>query len=631
MVALVMLVGTSAQAELTFYANWNDADGTLAGFDANLNVDSQNLAASDIETTLPLVADSGKFGKGLDCSYDALDPHPKGLRYVGNYDADNGRRTLANDWFAIDQGTIEFWVKPNWSGPEVPEGAGRRKLLTIRPANAGSWENLLTWEVKRAGDVVTTQVVQYVESGGSLEYIRLAWDHTRLIKDEWNHFALVWNTSVAPGEPRTGTSLYLNGIREDSTVAVPSWYEDSFIHTNGSYSGSTTGTADASYDDLAVWDEARYTGDTYTMPSEIIPDGDTNGDGKIAPAQAPKNVILFIGDGMGSEHVKAANYYNGGKLSFETFPYQGMLATTCRGGQIPDSASGATALATGVKVFPGMVSMIYTDNPDDEELETLLEYSADRDKATGLITTTLMTGTTPSAFGAHELSRNNWRAIAGDYLTQTRPNVLFGATTYMPPNPVGYTVVTDRTGMQALHTETATYVSGQFASEYLEYEYDGLDSQPHLREMTETALQILDNDPDGFFLMVEGAKIDHAAHRNDNPRAVMETIEFAKAVQKAIDWAAGRSDTLILVVADHETGGLTVKADNGPGSFPTVSWSTTTHTRNDIPIYGWGPNSHMVPAAGHLADVFDIATAIPDVHAKGNAKKTLKGLHLASP
>jgi alkaline phosphatase len=116
-------------------------------------------------------------------------------------------------------------------------------------------------------------------------------------------------------------------------------------------------------------------------------------------------------------------------------------------------------------------------------------------------------------------------------------------------------------------------VSGQFGSTNLPYEFEWSGNLPHLSEMTYIALRILDNDPDGFFLMVEGGLIDKASHNYDySPyrleRTVHETVEFDNAVQEAIDWAAGRTDTLILVTADHETGGLVVLVDNGAGKLP---------------------------------------------------------------
>jgi alkaline phosphatase len=327
----------------------------------------------------------------------------------------------------------------------------------------------------------------------------------------------------------------------------------------------------------------------------------------------PHNVILFIGDGMGFEQVKAAGMYahgSAGTLSFEALPYQARVTTYSASSSVTDSAAAATALATGFKVNNGVLSLAIPG--DGRELETVLEHLRDQGKRTGLVTTAFVTHATPAGFGAHEPSRLNYSAIAGDYLNQTLPDVLFGGggngITPEAAEAAGYTVVISRTAMQALNTETVTRTSGQFGDDHLPYEYDGLGELPHLSEMTEVALDILDTDPDGFFLMVEGARIDHAGHANDLPRGILETIEFANAVGEALEWAQGRADTLVLVTADHETGGLAVLGNNGQGEWPDVSWSTTTHTGAEVPIYGWGVNAELVTGTLDNTDLFDFFT-----------------------
>jgi alkaline phosphatase len=326
----------------------------------------------------------------------------------------------------------------------------------------------------------------------------------------------------------------------------------------------------------------------------------------------PKNVIFLIGDGMGFEQVKAANFFNGSALSFEGLPYTGSVTTYSANNAVTDSAAAATAMATGHKVHNDVVSVALPG--DGSELETLLEHFSAGGKNTGLVTTTYMTHATPAAFGAHDPSRNNTSNIAGDYLTQTQPNVLFGGgangMTSADATTAGYTVVADRAGMQGLNTGTTTFVSGQFGTTHLPYEYDGdYSTLPHLSEMTTTALDILDNDPDGFFLMIEGGRIDHAGHDNKIARLVQETLEFSAAVQLVLDWAGGRTDTLILVTADHETGGLAVTGNNGAGNYPSVTWSPVGgHTATNVPIYAWGVNASLVSGTMNNTDLFNVAT-----------------------
>jgi alkaline phosphatase len=329
-------------------------------------------------------------------------------------------------------------------------------------------------------------------------------------------------------------------------------------------------------------------------------------------ACVPFNVILMIGDGMGPQQVKAGGMYeNGseGSLGFESLPYSAVATTYSASSSVTDSAAAATAIATGVKVDNGVISMAI---PGDEgELETLVETATARGLATGLVTTTYITHATPAGFGAHEPTRSNYTEIAADYLNQTRPDVLLGGgdngLTVANAEAAGYTVVTDRIELQAVDTSAVSRLSGQFGSSYLPYEYDGLGDLPHLSQMVTVALDVLDNDPDGFFLMVEGGLIDQACHVNDIDRAVQEVVEFDNAFDIVWSWASGRDDTLVIVTADHETGGLTVTENNGPGVAPTVTWTTSGHTATDVGVYAWGPGAGQVTG---LLDNTDIHTIV---------------------
>jgi alkaline phosphatase len=336
----------------------------------------------------------------------------------------------------------------------------------------------------------------------------------------------------------------------------------------------------------------------------------------ISPASessVPMNVVLLIGDGMGFEQVKAGGMYAHGApgtLPFEAFPHRAEMTTHSADSPVTDSAAAATALATGRKVNNGGVSVAHPGGGD--ELKTLLEHFGDRGRGTGLVTTADVTHATPAAFGAHRPSRHDLSGIFADYLNVTRPNVLFGgAGDGIPPASVaeaGYALVTDRAGMQALDPEAGAMVCGRFGDDHLPYEYDGLDPLPRLSEMTMSALSMLGSGTEGFFLMVEGGRIDHAGHDNDIGRNVRETVGFSNAVRVVADWAQGRSDTLILVTADHETGGLSVLQNNGRGGSPTVSWSTTGHTEACVPVYAWGVNARSVSGVMDNTDLFGICT-----------------------
>lgn len=338
---------------------------------------------------------------------------------------------------------------------------------------------------------------------------------------------------------------------------------------------------------------------------------------------SPRNVILLIGDGMGVAQVRAAGMFaNGqpGTLCFETFAARGEMTTHSADAGITDSAASATAMATGHKVNNGVISIDLPGN--GQPLRTALEHFKREGKSTGLVTTTFLTHATPAAFAAHANSREDYPTIARDYLNVSRPNVLFGG---MEPTGRGvtpqaalaadYTVATTRKGMNALRPGETAHVAGLFGLGHMPYEWtcligldNGYDLLPHLSEMTEKALELLDHNEKGLFLMVEGGRIDHACHGNAIEAAVFETIEFARAVSAVVKWAGSRDDTLIIVTADHETGGLTVGTPKGRGRFPEVTWSTTGHTGGSIPVYARGPRAGLISGVIDNTDIFRLMT-----------------------
>ncbi len=343
----------------------------------------------------------------------------------------------------------------------------------------------------------------------------------------------------------------------------------------------------------------------------------------------PKNVIFMIGDGMGFEQVRAASIYASGepnKLSFQSLPYFGEVTTKSANNAVTDSAAAGTALATGQKVNNDVISAAIPG--DSSELQTLLEYFKDSGKVTGLVTTVYITHATPAAFGAHETSRDNYDNIADDYRLRSKPNILLGSdgialedgkikehgVTVSEFEAAGYTAVTDRAGLLGIDPNMTKYLLGYFdtpeSSGYMPYE-PYTSNLPHLSEMAETALDVLDNEPNGFFLMIEGGKIDEAGHDNDLIHNVGETIEFSNTVKVVLDWAKGREDTLIIVTADHETGGLKVTQNNGEGVLPSVTWSTDDHTGTNVPVYAQGENAYLISGVMDNTDMFFLCTCTP--------------------
>lgn len=338
----------------------------------------------------------------------------------------------------------------------------------------------------------------------------------------------------------------------------------------------------------------------------------------------PRNVILLIGDGMGPEQVKAASQYAhgaDGRLSFQSLPHQGTVSTHSAGGPraVTDSAAAATAMATGRKVDNGVLSVATPG--DGSPLRTALEYAQAEGRRTGLVTTTTLTNATPAGFACHVASRSESRQIA-EQILGVRPNVLLGGggagMTDLAAQEAGYAIVKDRESLRAAVAAKEDYVCGLFGQGYMPYEYEyasgthrAYNRLPHLSEMTSAALELLAAGENGFFLMVEGGRIDHAGHSNDLQNIIVETVEFDSTVKAVLEWARGRDDTLILVTADHETGGLHVMDDPGQGRWPNVEWSSKNHTGVRVPIYAWGVGAQAVEGDIDNTDIFTILTGRP--------------------
>ena len=323
-----------------------------------------------------------------------------------------------------------------------------------------------------------------------------------------------------------------------------------------------------------------------------------------APGDRAANVILFIGDGMGPEHVAAARCFKGAPLCFEEFPHSALVDTDSLGG-LTDSSAAATAIATGSRVE----WYTYGDRSDGK-LPTVLEYFRAKGKRTGLVTTDHMTAATPAAFATHAFFRDDWGAIARDMLTVTRPHVLLGGGGHeMDPAAAaaaGYAVATNAAELAAIDPAATEYLSGQFGEGLFPYEADGIGDHPHLWEMTAVALAVLEREPAGFFLMVEDATIDYASHGNHVERLVHGVLALEASVQTALDWASNRTDTLILVTADHETGGLAVTADHGPGNLPGVEWASDWHTQTPVGSWAWGVGSERVSGSMANTNTFHV-------------------------
>jgi alkaline phosphatase len=333
-----------------------------------------------------------------------------------------------------------------------------------------------------------------------------------------------------------------------------------------------------------------------------------------------RNVILLIGDGMSVATISGARIHatgSAGVLHMDRMPVAGFVRTSAANALVTDSAASSTAMATGMKTDNGVISM----TPDGRRLTTVLELSRDRKMATGLVATSSLTHATPAGFAAHVKHRSEEPLIA-EHLLESRVNVLLGGgrAFFTPATEAGskridsldlisqaqrrgYAFVDKRAD---LLDADSSFLLGLFSLEGML----GVDPEPSLPEMTEQALRILSRNRDGFLLVVEGSQIDWANHNKDWERACQETLWFDLAVKKALDFAVQDKKTLVIVTADHETGGMAILGGNLDGTGLRVSWGTGSHAGATVPLYAYGPGALKLSG---FRDNTEIARVIAEV------------------
>lgn len=369
--------------------------------------------------------------------------------------------------------------------------------------------------------------------------------------------------------------------------------------------------------------------------------------------ESAKNVILLIGDGMGFPQLTLArieksnenlSQYSSDNLSMDSMEQTGYVSTFSANSFVTDSAPAATAMATGEKTNNGVISEDKTAIPkkrDGNNLTTILELAEKDGLSTGLITTTRITHATPAAFYAHVDNRDNESEISSQLLKSGTDVILGGGQQYFVGRnhtdptgkmggrdddrdlladcvSLGYTLVFNGTGLQKIDAAKTDRLLGLFSSSHMQYELERIssgDKQPSLALMTQKAIGILSRNPKGFFLMIEGGRIDHAGHERNLSRIASDTLAFDDAVRSALDFVSKKNDTLVIVTADHECGGLVLQPENltdyegglldpifasgtvrtaGPRYDFITETDEATHTAVDVPIMASGPGAEKV-------------------------------------
>ena len=307
------------------------------------------------------------------------------------------------------------------------------------------------------------------------------------------------------------------------------------------------------------------------------------------------NVIYFIGDGTALPQVYAGMLATRQELVFPKFPYIGVVDTHSASNDITDSAAGGTALASDHKTNNAMIGV----NPDTIPVKTLLEVFAEQGKETGIVVTSYVTHATPASFYAKVPHRKQYEDIAVQMAENPYLNLIIGGgMKHFNQRKDSINLVEkmeNELGWKVYDTLADIDVT---CKKYAVIADDGhmppaAKRGDFLPRAVKTALNTLDDAENGFFLMVEGSQIDFACHANDSAWMVDEVVDFSQTIQIALDYAEEHGNTLVVVTADHETGGLTLPDKKGKYTNVSFCYSTGSHTCLPVMVYAYGPGAEQ--------------------------------------
>ena len=348
--------------------------------------------------------------------------------------------------------------------------------------------------------------------------------------------------------------------------------------------------------------EARaFTGEVYVdHQSTYTPDFKVDGSNAKV-----RNVILLIGDGMGMGAVNAAMYANGGKLTMTNLRTFGYVRTQSADNFTTDSAASGTAYATGAKTNNGYLGR----DPEKKDLTNLPEKLEPMGYACGVLSTDGLEGATPAAFFAHQDARNAKEGIWADLATSHLIFASAGNQATYESMPLS-TQDAIRKAFTVVYNPNDPAVANSGKLLYLP-KSTGDDRGDYLPATTEMAIDYLAaRSKKGFFLMVEGAHIDHGEHANNTASTVRETLDFDKAVEAAIRFAERDGHTLVIISADHETGATTLLRGTPEDGFVVTGFASRGHSPMMVPLFAYGPRSQDFRGVQENSDVSNKIYAI---------------------
>ncbi|MFV0521598.1 MAG: alkaline phosphatase [Mangrovibacterium sp.] len=321
-------------------------------------------------------------------------------------------------------------------------------------------------------------------------------------------------------------------------------------------------------------------------------------------SKKPKNIIFLIGDGTGLSQISAGLTANHGKLFLENFKHVGFSQTQSSDNYVTDSAAGGTALSSGERTYNGAIGVDTNKKP----LHSVLEVADENGKATGLVATSCITHATPASFIAHQPDRNMYEEIAGDFLKTDIDVFIGGGYEHFTKRKDGKDLTKDleAKGYQVLTNmdDIVKVKEGKLAGLIAPVHTPAMPERGNmLPEATTTALNILSQDKKGFFVMIEGSQIDWGGHANNTNEVCREMLDFDESIGKALEFAAKDGETLIIITADHETGGMAITNGDMKTGEVEAKYITHHHTATMVPVFAFGPGAEQFTGIMKNSDI----------------------------
>ena len=495
---------------------------------------------------------------------------------------DHKGRTVADNFYCVGKGNNTYdWKKSNWYQTPITDYVDLSFVAALPQTEV---------EMKTVSNGQKYKVTLSNKSDV------IAYQNILKAKDADGQLipAVLWSDNfltLLPGQSKTVRCTVPEGFGP-ATITMDGW--------NAAVRQAAPDSLDRNLSAYAVNDFSR--DDTYSKEETY----------DIVKVQQPKgkkvkNVIFMIGDGMGFEQISCAWVVNGGKLNMDQMPVLGASRTYAANKLITDSCAGGAALASGQKTNYGYIGL----DPDGNVMDTQLKKAQRAGKKTGITVTCRLNDATPADFCNHSPARRLEEDITAQFVNSGVDFISGGGLHFWNQRSDGRDLIQEMQDKGYTFVDKLEDIAGaegdKFLGIYDEYDLKDVGQRgPVLLESTKKAIEMLDNKK-GFFLMIEGSQIDDWAHRNKIGYMCEELFDFDRTLGYVLEWAARDGQTLVVVTADHNTGGLTLLRGDLQKHEIKVNYSTKGHNGIMVPVFAFGPHAEDFTGVHENAEVGQIA------------------------